>query len=351
MRGWIRSLWRKLGSPKTGVGRAASRKPALEALEDRSVPTITMTILTAQLVQNHASPPVPILSFTDTNNVGGNSSLYQVSINWNDGSALDTATGGVILRASTADGGTFQVLGDHIYTSAGSFPVTITLHSNLDNTNNTAYSIANVETANQHFVESLYQSLLHRPVDPTGLKAWTTQLDQGASRSQVVFAIEQSGEYRMDVIGGLYAKLLNRAVDPSGSATWNAFLAHGGTVEQLEAVIIGSGEYFARRGGGTNGGWLQAVYQDVLNRGIDVNGLQTWSHDLIFGFTRGHIAQLIINNAEGFQVEVQTFYQQFLNRNADSDGLNHFVAAMLQGTRREPVIAGILGSDEYFSNF
>ena len=55
--------------------------------------------------------------------------------------------------------------------------------------------------------------------------------------------------------------------------------------------------------------------------------------------------------AEGFQVEVQTFYQQFLNRNADSDGLNHFVAAMLQGTRREPVIAGILGSDEYFSNF
>ena len=71
MRGWIRSLWRKLGSPKTGVGRAASRKPALEALEDRSVPTITMTILTAQLVQNHASPPVPILCLAIAPDGGG----------------------------------------------------------------------------------------------------------------------------------------------------------------------------------------------------------------------------------------------------------------------------------------
>jgi hypothetical protein len=55
------------------------------------------------------------------------------------------------------------------------------------------------------------------------------------------------------------------------------FLAQGGTQLRLEANIVGSDEYFITRGGGTVNGYLQTLYQDVLNRPIDPIGLQLTS--------------------------------------------------------------------------
>src|SRR5262249_24609424 len=200
------------------------------------------------------------------------------------------------------------VLGNHVYNHSGSFPITVNLHSNLDGSDQTGFSVAQVESDNQHFVENIYPELLRRPVDPTGLQTWTTELDQGVSRTQIVQQIQHSNEYHTDVIQGLYDKLLNRAVDPSGLQTWSAFLAKGGTTEQLQAIIMGSGEYYMRRGGSTTGGWLQAVYGDALNRALDAAGAQSWSRQLGQGFARARIAEQIIDSAEGDQVIVQLFY-------------------------------------------
>jgi hypothetical protein len=38
-----------------------------------------------------------------------------------------------------------------------------------------------------------------------------------------------------------------------------------------------------------------------------------------------------------------------LRRPPDANGLNGFVAALLHGARDETIIAGIVGSDEYFA--
>jgi hypothetical protein len=45
---------------------------------------------------------------------------------------------------------------------------------------------------------------------------------------------------------------------------------------------------------------------------------------------------------------VAGYYQAYLGRAADSLGLNYFAGILGQGGRDEDVLAGILGSDEYF---
>jgi hypothetical protein len=191
---------------------------------------------------------------------------------------------------------------------------------------------------NEGFVTQLYRDVLQREPDQGGLSAWTAMLNSGqgqdskaqqSMRSEVAHAFLNSVEYRMDVVQGFYNTSLHRAADPAGLNAWTSFLAQGGTQLQLEANLLGSDEYFATRGGGTVNGYLQALYQDVLNRLIDPVGLQTATtlstgNDSVA--SRTALASAVINSQEGDIVTIDHLYSQFLHRAPDSTGLNAFLA-------------------------
>jgi hypothetical protein len=123
----------------------------------------------------------------------------------------------------------------------------------------------------------------------------------------------------------------------------------GGTVEQVAAALAGSQEYFQNRGGGTNTGFLDALYEDALHRAIDPSGQATYTQALANGATRTQVATAIYSSTEYYQVLVGGFYKQFLLRPADSSGLNGYVMVLQNGARDEQVIASLLGSAEYAS--
>jgi uncharacterized protein (TIGR03118 family) len=206
------------------------------------------------------------------------------------------------------------------------------------------------ETPNQRFVAQVYQDLLHRGVDPTGLSAFTALLGQGMSRSQVVFDIESSMEFRTDQVQALYQQYLHRAADPMGLAAFTNLLASGGTVEQVAALIAGSPEFFQRQGGGTNAGFLSALYQDALHRMIDPAGQAAFSSALAHGTSPGQVAAAIFASPEFLQDTVKSFYQSLLHRAADPAGLSAFVNALEHGATDQQVLAAIAGSDEFFAN-
>jgi uncharacterized repeat protein (TIGR01451 family) len=258
------------------------------------------------------------------------------------GSTLtDNLPSGVTFVSGTTSQGTLTHSGNNVSVNLGTVnsgsPVTITLtatanaagtvnntasassttaENNLGNNTSSASFTATAATTtppsmgpitNECFVEQIYRDLLGREADQAGLTFFTNQLDQGKeSRFDVVLNIEESAEFRMREVSNLYTQLLHRGVDPTGLATWTNFLAQGNTAQDLEAIILGSPEYFTNRGGGTNMGWLQAVYQDVLNRAIDPTGLQSWTQDLANGFSRARVAQLILSSPESDMLEVQT---------------------------------------------
>jgi hypothetical protein len=204
-------------------------------------------------------------------------------------------------------------------------------------------------TPNQRFVSEVYHDLLGRAVESAGLAGWSTLLDQGMARQQLVLAIDASAEYRVRVVQGLYSTLLHRDADGGGLSGFTNFLANGGTVEQLESIMAGSPEYFQVRGGGTNSGFVNALYKDFLNRSVDLFGWNTFNNLLLNGGKPSQVATIVLGSAEYRQDLVQGFYQRYLERAADAFGLNAWAALLGQGTRDENVIANLVGSLEFFN--
>jgi uncharacterized delta-60 repeat protein len=223
-------------------------------------------------------------------------------------------------------------------------------------------------TPNQKFVAQAYLDLLSRPVDPTGLSVFANFLNAGGSRQAVASAIESSGEYRADEVQALYQQYLHRPADTGGLGIFSSFLASGGTREQVATILIGSPEYFQNRGGGTNDGFLNALYGDALNRAPDLAGRTQFDAALASGTTTGQIAALILSSTEYKTDLVQSYYQRFLHRSADAGGLAFFVGLLgissgnqqpifvsdplsqfqSQPPRDEDIIAMLVGSQEYF---
>jgi uncharacterized repeat protein (TIGR01451 family) len=208
--------------------------------------------------------------------------------------------------------------------------------------------LAAVDALNRFFVDQVFRDLLGRPADATGLAFWSGMLDQGAvSPTQVALAVENSPEYLGDEVDAAFRELLHRPADPASRSGGAAFLAAGGTVPQLDTVLAGSGEYVQSRGGGTNGGFLNALYADALGRAMDPVGLAFWTQQLSQGLSPAQVAATVFGSAEHDARVVQGLYQQFLRRPADPVGLNFMVTALLQGARQEQVAALLMGSDEY----
>ncbi len=207
---------------------------------------------------------------------------------------------------------------------------------------------ASLATANANWLNHVYLDLLHRGVDPSGLGTFTKALAHGASRADIVLQIEASFEFRAKLVNELYISYLHRPADPTGLNNGIAFLQGGGSRDQLKALILGSFEYFERRGGGTNNGWLDAVYADVVHRPVDAQGRRSWGMLLANGFSRTQVAGAILRTPEADAVEVRDLYLRYLRRPTDARGLATFTAALQAGTRDEVVIAALLASDEYF---
>src|SRR5208282_6924309 len=109
---------------------------------------------------------------------------------------------------------------------------------------------------------------------------------------QVVQGLVSSQEYRVNLVQSMYQQLLHRPADANGLATWVNFLNQGGTDQQLEANLLGSNEYF-NNAGATNNGFLSALYLDVLHRPIDSVGSQTFLQELSQGTSRTAVAAAV----------------------------------------------------------
>jgi hypothetical protein len=195
----------------------------------------------------------------------------------------------------------------------------------------------------------VYRDLLHRRADPLGLAYWGGLLNQGATPAQVVLGIEDSAEYRADMVDALFRRFLHRRADPLAQAVFGAFLADGGTEEQAEAIILSSPEYFRLRGDGTTDGFLTALYHDTLNRDVDPLGHALWGRMLAGGTTRTQVADDVFASPECQRDLVREDYRDFLRRATDPVGLNLWVSELQHGARHDEVLAAILGSDEYLA--
>jgi hypothetical protein len=176
--------------------------------------------------------------------------------------------------AGTVSGtGPFTVSGSHTFRPfSGTRTLTVVITDKGDGHTITVTAPVQDPPPDEAFVLRLYQDVLQRPADPAGLAFWKGLLAQGVARPQIVRAVEESLEYRILVVQDLYRQLLHRPADANGLAAFTHLLGSGSTLDQVRSLIAGSAEYFQSRGGGTNDGFLVALYQDGLNRTLDATG-------------------------------------------------------------------------------
>jgi hypothetical protein len=96
--------------------------------------------------------------------------------------------------------------------------------------------------------------------------------------------------------------------------------------------------------------YVYSVYQDVLGRPPDVNGLIYWSGQIDGGASRDLLIHLIDHSDEYFATIIRPAYQQFLGRNADEAGVTYWTQRMHEGLTDEQLEAGFIGSPEFYQH-
>jgi hypothetical protein len=98
-----------------------------------------------------------------------------------------------------------------------------------------------------------------------------------------------------------------------------------------------------------NAVFVGSLYQGLLGRNADPNGLAYWTGQLNAGVTRTQVAQDVGTSPEALNYDVNQFYEVLLDRPADAAGLNYWTGELQTGESLDQVKAGILGSNEFFS--
>lgn len=203
-------------------------------------------------------------------------------------------------------------------------------------------------TGNSGFLCAAFTDILGRAPDPSGIATFGALLSSGGSRTQAAWGLLTSPEYRGDLVQAWYGRYLDRPADPGGLSSWSAQLAGGWSDEKVIAALIGSPEFFANSGG-TDAGFLGALYLDLLGRSVDPSGSATFTALLSAGTPSTQVAWDVLTSPEYRGNLVESYYQYFLGGPSDPAGKAFWVSQLGAGATDEQVISGFVGSDQYFA--
>jgi hypothetical protein len=228
------------------------------------------------------------------------------------------------------------------------------------------------------FVRRLYECLLGRNPDSSGLAYWSQRLaDQKTDGAGLAFQFVSSREFKekgyddTEYIQVLYRCLMDREADKSGLNYWKEYLENGMSRNYVFKRFVDSGEftricedYGIQKGTITLTdyrdksykitSYVFRCYKMILERNGDASGLNYWTEKLINkSMGGGNVAASFINSGEfkkrGLSNEeiVTVAYKALLDRNPDSAGLKEWVSRMESGVSAMYVVRSMAGSTEF----
>jgi hypothetical protein len=119
-----------------------------------------------------------------------------------------------------------------------------------------------------------------------------------------------------------------------------------GTDESLELSFLTSPEYVAAAQAGS--GLVTSLYDDILGRDPDTDGLNYWTHRLSIGTPPAQLASMLLFSDESMRNRVTAVYLQILWRDPDPHGLDYWTSLLQHGVRDEELVMLLAGSQEYW---
>ena len=130
---------------------------------------------------------------------------------------------------------------------------------------------------------------------------------------------------------GSYSIVVGGAVDPNYVISYKP-----GTLTITSPMGIGNAATV----------FVTALYENVLDRAPDGNGLAYWGQVLANGTSRQRVAHEFRVSKEHRTLEVESYYTTYLGRQAEAAGLAFWVNKLEDGITENQVIAGILTSPD-----
>jgi len=176
--------------------------------------------------------------------------------------------------------------------------------------------------SNADFVNALYQNVLARPGDASGVAFFNGALASGASRGTILAAFADSDEERGRLNGNpnvayaataeaqvarIYDTALGRGADPVGFNQLVGSVINGTTLQQVALSFLGSSEFSSRYGAAPSGQVLvDALYRNALQRTPDAAGEAQYVRALAAGqFSRADLLVAFSDSQEHINLVAQ----------------------------------------------
>jgi hypothetical protein len=200
-------------------------------------------------------------------------------------------------------------------------------------------------TPDERYTAKVIGDVLDRDASDEDLFDAVYDYDRGTSRRAFVLTTLASEELRQKLVRDAFTAYLGREPDPAGAAYWTDRLTSL-TLPEFHARLLGSPEVF-RKGGGTNAGYVSALYPLVHGRSVDPGGLAYWTARLDRGLDRGSLARQLLTSRESARRTVRAAYADLLDRAPDPGGLAHWTGVVQRGADPRQLWDALAASAEY----
>lgn len=193
------------------------------------------------------------------------------------------------------------------------------------------------------FVERLDLDVLGGNTSPPTMNSWVEALERGQmSRRELVSQVAGSAVFKASLVADLYQDVLGRDPDSSGLRYWSDNYRSSG---QIAAELFGSEEYFESVNWNVEK-YVDEVYRHFLSRSPDASGQQFWTSAIGKGMPRQRAVESLWYSIESSGLRVDRLYGRLLARRPDSAGRNYW-ATQLQNHDDIWLAAQLIRSAEY----
>lgn len=200
----------------------------------------------------------------------------------------------------------------------------------------------------QDFVHSLYLFGNHRAPDPGGLAYWTNRV--ATYRNIPALINEFLGiEFYAAFVEEQYQLLYGHAADPTGKDYWTNRLMTDLSREELVTIFCSETEFWTLSGA-TNSGFINRVFQKLLNRNPYPAEVTDWTQRLTTGTTKITLVAELLHSPDYLALFVQAQFNFLLRRNGsvDSQSISWGVGLMQNGMTQRGFIKTLMNGKEFY---
>lgn len=186
-------------------------------------------------------------------------------------------------------------------------------------------------------------------VGPTSVAPTQVAIAMPINIGQVAQEITGVAGYDGALVSNAYETFLGRSPDEAGMNYWVDQMQAGMSIEVEDAAFLASQEYVQDHGG-TNLGWLDGLYHDLLAREPDAAGMQFWNGLLDAGVSKSIASMAFAGSFERQSLTVKQDYQNLLGQSPHAGLIDYWAAQLQHSANDAALVAALIGSPEYYTD-